>query len=652
MTSQSGPGTVSHARKRTSLRPSLPSAIICAAVFVLVVTLWRTGQFQSAELGLYDRFLKFQWGTSAVESPVVIVGLGEADLHGLNAPQIPDDALSQALQNILNDGPAAVVVDFYRDLPVPGKDPDGQKQLAAVFDENPILIAIQRLGLGNEPPVPPPPFLEGKPDQVGFNDFSVQDLGVDETVRRVTLIMEDGQIFYSDPLMATLNYLQEHGIDYNLDDPRHIKLGKTTLRRFEPNDGAYVNADAHGYQLLLDFRGPKKFPTYSFLDALSGKIPPRNIQGKVVLLGPLAPSLKDYVRTPIKGRFEGLMLHAHLVDQLVRKAIYGEPSLRFWGEWQELLWILLWCVIGTFAGSSVRSPVVFVLVVAGCLGVLAAIYWFSLMADLWLLAAAPAVALTSAAALGTSLQAYLEKKQRDVLMDLFSQHVSTGVASDIWDRRDQFMDGHRPKPQVIPGTVIFTDLKGFSGTAETLSPEALLNWLNEYMEVMAAAIETHGGMVNKYMGDAIMAVFGAPVPRATEEEIRRDANNAMLCALAMGEQLDRLNQDWERRGLPVTMMRIGVASGPLVSGSIGGARRLEYTVTGDTVVTAKRLESAEKGSTEIESASRSCRVLLSEDTFSMLDPQFKTRKVGPMRLDGKHQIVNVYVLIGNGGNPI
>jgi adenylate cyclase len=153
-------------------------------------------------------------------------------------------------------------------------------------------------------------------------------------------------------------------------------------------------------------------------------------------------------------------------------------------------------------------------------------------------------------------------------------------------------------------------------------------------------------MVNKYMGDAIMAIFGAPIPRVSQEEIKLDAINAVRCALAMGEQLDQLNTDWEKRGLPTTMMRIGIATGPLVSGSIGGAKRLEYTATGDTVVIAKRLESLEKQSTQLEMASRSCRILIADMTSSLISPNFNVREIGPIQLEGKHKNVRVFVVRG------
>lgn len=637
------------------LHSAAPLIAICLLVFAGVVLLWRTGHLQFAEFLAYDRYIKANGPSPNDDSPVVVIGITEEDLHRLGTYPIPDDALADALRNVLQAEPAAVVVDIYRDLPVAGKDPSGLARLAALFKEHPHLIAIQRLGLGNDPAVRPPPFLAGQPEQIGFNDFSILDQDIDDSVRRATLMMwEFGDVFYSDPLLATLIYLEKHGIDYDISGSasKEVRLGQSWIRRFERNQGAYVNADTSGYQILLGFHGPEKYRTYSFTEAREGTFPGPSLRGKVVLVGPLADSLKDFVDTPLKSRHPGLLMHAQIVDQLVALATGHETQMRAWTEWQETFWILGWCAAGTLAGFRARSPVVLAGSFFGGLGLLVGAFLLGMQANLWLLLAAPVAGFTFTTALSVAHQTYLERRQRAVLMNLFAQHVSPEIAADIWKHRDEFMDGQRPKPQVIEGTVFFTDLKGFTTTAEAMPPESLIHWLNDYMGAMAGLIEKHGGMVNKYMGDAIMAAFGAPVPRTTEEEYKRDATNAALCALEMARRLDHLNADWEKRGLPTTTMRIGIASGPLLSGSIGGSGRLEYTVTGDTVVTAKRLESAGKDAASLEMASNSCRILMSAQTHAMIGPQFQARPLGQMHLEGKRRAVEAYVLIGfNEGLP-
>ena len=633
------------------MRPLFPAAVVCALAFTLVFLLWRAGLFQFFELQLSDRLLRSRPRSPAEAAKVVVIGISEDDIQREATYPIPDDVLCDALTKLANASPAVVIVDLYRDLPVPGKDPAGTANLTRFWAAHPNILAIQRLGLGDEPAVRAPGFLKNNSDQIGFNDFSV-DYKVDDTARRALLIMDDGtRQYYAVAFLAAQLYLQPLGIELSQDEnnQQHFRLGKAELWPFEPNDGPYLNADARGLQILLDFRGPAKFPTYSLTDLLTEKIPPEILRGNVVLIGPLASSLKDHLITPLAKRFPGVLMHAHVVNQLLRQAVNGEPSVRFWNEWQETLWLLFWCAAGTAIGFRVESPLTFVLAIVIGAGALYGAYSLAFGAGLWLPLICPAVAFACAAVLGISHQAYVEKKQRDVLMQLFSRHVSTDIAADIWRRREQFMEGNRPKAQIITATVCFTDLERFSAKAESLPPDALLAWLNEYMEVMATLVEQHGGIVTKYMGDAIMAVFGAPIPRENEAERHADAINAVRCALAMGQHLDRLNASWLERGVPTTGMRVGLATGALVSGSIGGSKRLEYTVTGDTVVIAKRLESAGKTSTQFEKASISCRVLIAESTHAMLGSHFHVRDVGSMQLEGKNQSVGAYVVIGENG---
>ena len=116
-----------------------------------------------------------------------------------------------------------------------------------------------------------------------------------------------------------------------------------------------------------------------------------------------------------------------------------------------------------------------------------------------------------------------EKKQRALLMQLFSKHVSPEIAETIWQQREQFLDGGRPRSQGLIATVLFTDLMNFTAVAEMLEPRALMDWLNEYMEAMAQQVIDHRGVIDKYIGDSIMAVFGVPLARKTDAEVSRDA---------------------------------------------------------------------------------------------------------------------------------
>ncbi|MEM7019305.1 MAG: adenylate/guanylate cyclase domain-containing protein, partial [Pseudomonadota bacterium] len=241
-----------------------------------------------------------------------------------------------------------------------------------------------------------------------------------------------------------------------------------------------------------------------------------------------------------------------------------------------------------------------------------------------------------------AIDAYFERSQRNALMNIFSRHVSKDFAQVIWESRDQYLTNGRLRPQRLTATVLFTDLKDFTTIAEYLDPQGLMDWINEYMEAMVQVIEAHHGQVNKFIGDSIMVTFGVPIARNSEAEIAQDACNAVECALAMGEELERLWQKWAKRDLPQVRMRVGIFTGPLVAGSLGSIERQEYTVVGDTVNVASRLEGYEKAMAE----GINCRILIGGATLKYLGSKFQTRQIGNTQLKGKSELVNIHLVEG------
>jgi adenylate cyclase len=216
------------------------------------------------------------------------------------------------------------------------------------------------------------------------------------------------------------------------------------------------------------------------------------------------------------------------------------------------------------------------------------------------------------------------------------------VAEHIWQQREQILTGGRLRSQKLTATVLFSDLHGYTTMSERLNPQTLIDWLNVYMESMSRLVDEHNGIVDKFIGDAIMAVFGVPFSSSTEFEIKRDAQNAVRCALAMERELARLNRVWEVQGLSRAAIRIGIFSGPVVAGSLGSRERMEYTVIGDTVNTASRLESFDKSL----ATSAPCRILVGASTVQYLDEKFEVVPVGRTRLKGKGEEVLIYLVTG------
>jgi adenylate cyclase len=217
-------------------------------------------------------------------------------------------------------------------------------------------------------------------------------------------------------------------------------------------------------------------------------------------------------------------------------------------------------------------------------------------------------------------------EERDRLRDTFGRYVTRQVA-------DHLMKGNvNLGGELVPVTVLFSDIRSFTSISESMDPHALLDFLNEYFSGMVESVLHHQGVVDKFIGDAIMAVFGAPVPEPD------DPLNAVKAALEMRTRLVTINEDFKRRGWPEIRTGIGLHSGQVVAGNMGHTERMEYTVIGDAVNLASRLEGMTK---ELQ-----CDVVLSEDLFKQVEAHVHAEPLRKIKVKGRDQEVMVYRLIG------
>lgn len=246
----------------------------------------------------------------------------------------------------------------------------------------------------------------------------------------------------------------------------------------------------------------------------------------------------------------------------------------------------------------------------------------------------------------TAIEQSREKGQKAVLMQLFSKHVSPSVAETLWEQREQFLEGGRPRSQQLTVTAMFTDLQGFSTISEKQTPEKLMDWLNQCMEMITNTVMVHGGVVDDFFGDGVKINFGVPVPRTSDAEIQQDAVNAVTCALALDQEMRSLNERIRAQGFQPLRMRIGIFTGPVVAGSLGSADRMKYTTIGDTVNTAARLESFDKELVLPRLQDSPCRILIGESTCQHIKGMFEVEKVGELSLKGKSEKVGAYCVLG------
>ncbi|HAJ63227.1 MAG TPA: adenylate/guanylate cyclase domain-containing protein, partial [Cyanobacteria bacterium UBA8543] len=606
------------------------------------------GLLQSWEWAALDQF--FRWRPAQpTEKRILIVGINESDLQYLKRWPANDAVLAQLIKKLKAKEPRAIGLDLYRDLPVP----PGTEALEQVFKTTPNLIGIEKKVADSQSNATAPPPILKQLGQVGANDV-VPD--ADGKIRRGVLFLTPE----SEPALPSLGlrlaelYLKRQGIEPTAAEAGLMKLGKTVFVPFEANDGGYVRADAASYQILLNFKGASPFKKVSLRDVLEDRVPEELVRDRIVLIGTIAPSLKDFFYTPYSGdlrsspeQYTGVEIQAHLTSTILSAALEGRPLIQTWSEPLEILWIFLWSGIGASLSWAVRSDnsqkysllrtaVGLVVSTGGLIGGSYVLF----LSSWWIPVVPPLLGLIGTATVIIGYIAQLERQDRHTVMNLFGRHVSPAIAKTIWRNRHQLLRDGRLFGRQVTATVLFADLQGFTSIAEQTDPETLMSWLNEYLGAMADVVRSHGGIVDKFIGDAIMAVFGVPIERTKLEDIAKDAIAAVRCAQAMASTLGLLNLQWQLQGRPTASMRIGIATGTVVTGSLGNSQRLEYTTIGDSVNVAARLEGYNKSIDD-----GICRILINKETYQHLQGQFSTKFIGEAQLKGRQQPTEIYQVL-------
>jgi CHASE2 domain-containing sensor protein/class 3 adenylate cyclase len=624
----------------------LPPAIVLGVMITAVGMGRRVGLFEPLELLWYDRLLQWEaLGAESSPSPspyVTIVGIEGGDLARYGWP-LSDQLLAEAIETLVAGSANVVGIDLYRDL----EQPPGAEALQTAL-QHPNVIGIEEQVSG----IPPHPALA--PAQVGFNDLVLDNDGV---LRRSLLFVgSQEEPFYSFALRSTLKYLttaqpetQPQPLD--LLPEQQLTIAGHPFPVLHPYSGGYDRLDNGGYQILLNYRSAT-LPRVSLSQLLDDKVDPNLIRDRVVLIGSVDPSLKDVFRTPYSSGlreeflFPGVEIHGTVIQQLLSETLEGTPAIQFLSPEQESLWILVWIGTGVSMGYLLRRPlwsaIGLVMAELGLSGI--AIGSFHIV-PIWLPFVSPAIGLFGAWVLVLAYRAYQFQQRQQIVMRLLGQNTSPEVAQALWNKRDTLLKSGKLPGQTLMATILFADLCNFSTISETMDPEILLDWLNDSLDPVTQLVRAHHGIVNKFTGDGFMAVFGLPMARRPQE-ITQDAQSAVLCAMEIAKLLESLNEKWLPQGKPQARMRMGIFTGEVTAGSIGGRDRMEYGILGDTVNTASRLESWEKDRMDYP-----CRILIGQSTYEHLCcseeilSQISCQSWGPQHLKGKAQLVEVYEVI-------
>ncbi len=605
------------------LRRLIPYAIASG----LLLGLQHSPVLETANLLAYDLALHLRNRTNEVGDdslawPIMVVGINEADLQQYSWP-LDDKLLCTALQRIDALGASAIGLDLYRDQAKPCLQQEIQR--------NPRLISIRNEADGVAA-------IPGTPaQQQAFNDLVMDP---DRVVRR-DLVHVGGQeeALHSLPLRLLETAAELPELDQRLEQlPAHHWLGEES--------GGYRNLDSAGYQTMLSVYPPGRYPSFSLADLLEGKIPAEQIHGRVVLIGSTARSLRDLFEIP-HSRFTqgsqffevpGVELHAQRLESLQRLLQNAQPELQAARGWQRTLLAVAMALLGVVIAerpSRIRRSVLLLLIAAAALSALV----FSLTTmGMWVGLTMPYFSLVLVGGSGILGRGVESQRHQQEMRRLLGQTTSPAVAQQLWDQREDLIKDGRFAGREQWVTVLISDTCNFTGLSEQLPPSNLMRWLNRGISIGVQAVTNRGGMVNKFTGDGMLAVFGAPLSNGADV----DAANAVDAALAIQHQIADLNRSLIEEGQPAMRIRIGIHSGMVITGSLGSSERLEYAVIGDTVNCASRLESLQK-----ERHEGVVRVLLSSETQALLNelpPQVHSETWGAMRVKGRQDPLEVIEL--------
>jgi adenylate cyclase len=392
------------------------------------------------------------------------------------------------------------------------------------------------------------------------------------------------------------------------------------------------------WTMLIDYRAPallangkRPYPTYEFrhlfmseqqlLGDVKPMVDPALFRSKIVFVGFTASGLVDVFNTPFgEGSMPGIQVHASMADSILANR-FVKPA-------------------------SGASRVAAVVIVAGSVGLLTALLSFSAAAiatvailggwtwvavgafrsGLWLNLVQPLSAGAIALFAGTAYQYFVEGREKRKMKRLFGRYVSRDVYEQLVAHPELAELGGKRREM----TVLFSDIRGFTTVTEAGDPEALVAQLNEYFTHMVEVVFRHKGTVDKFVGDMVMALFGAPLDDPDHAE------HAVQAALDMIRELAELNRQWASRGLPQLDIGIGVNSGEMIAGNIGSSSIMSYTVIGDNVNLGSRLESLNK--------EYKTRIIMSDATRARLTSSYDSRPLGEVIVKGKSKPVAIFEL--------
>jgi adenylate cyclase len=549
-------------------------------------------------------------GPVAPNEDIVIVAIDDFSLNWVDQRWPWSRSYFAEIVNWLNDAGAKVIA-FDITLFDPSPDPEDDEAMAAAIEGANSFVTVSQIFSGQYSTtldVPEEIFLPGI-DGYGITEIERDD---DAIVRGINAYKNyQDRILYNWAFEIARVYLE-------VDSPTNPSPASVNF-----ND-QLVPLNQQGKLLVNYAGGAETYPTYSAARIPLGDYSPDNFAGKIVFIGASSETLQDIYPTPFSATY--LMPGAEVIANAVATLLSGE-FLTIAPPWVNLLIILGMALVSWLFLLIPRPSVSNGLMAVGIAGYLIT-FLVLFNRGMQISFITPALMLFLGVVVPTLEQAVTQEVEKRRVRNMFSRFISPEMVSQLLDTQDIASINKRTEL-----TILFSDIRGFTTLSERMSPEDVVSLLNPYLEVMSSIIHKHGGTVDKYEGDAIVAFFGEPIPH------KDHAVRAARAALEMREALKRLNMKWLSDGTYTEMLEMGIGlnTGEVFVGLLGSQERVNYTIIGDAANLAARLQDQTK--------EFGFPILISGETYGQIKHQYYAEFVAKRVLKGKSEAVEIFRLM-------
>ncbi|HEV8539644.1 MAG TPA: adenylate/guanylate cyclase domain-containing protein [Nitrospiraceae bacterium] len=605
-------------------REPVVRVIMGGGLTVFFIGLYFLGSFEWLELRSYDlRYALLP--NPPLKTPILLVRIDEDSETKLNvrSTDISRATYADAVKHLTKGGAALIVFDVIFSRP---RDQEGDAYFARTIAQAGNVILARYIGeKGHKTPLPI--FREAERGEALIN----VTLDRDGVLRSMPLVGLDYSVEGPDPepvlamsLEVARHYMDPSGEqELELGDP--LAVGSLRI----PNPEGKMRINYYG--------PPATFPRIPFWRAATGDLTPDEVRGKIVLIGASAPSLHDYYKTPfgerkqltLSGqaeatqgvRMDGFEIHANAIQTILDRSFITRSADQ-WGLVPALmigLGFLGTTLLMKTWNKSLLIEVFRAAILVGIGAVALLLFWWS---RYWL-DIVPLYSLVAAQySAAVSYQRYMEGKKRREVQAMFGRYVSQRVVEQLIKNPDMANPSGRKERL----TMFFSDVRGFTSMSEKMEPQEVQQLLSEYFTEMTRILFKHGGTLDKFMGDAVMAFFGNPEPQPDH------ALRAVLMALEMQECVTGLNQKWSAEGRRTIGVGMGIDTGDVTVGNLGSKDFLDYTVIGDHVNLACRLEQNAKAG----------EIIITQATYDEVKHAVEVEPMEPVKVKGKAEPIPIY----------